>query len=732
MHGRGVASGIQKMKQIPWFARLNRLQACASSREFFGEDNTMNGSLRHVAVALLTAASLVVTPAYAQAQVGQYQSQGQTQVQPGQTGQSNQGGTQPASQPGAQTGSAASEPARDLKASVGPDYSYGRAAFPNIFAPYAPQNIPEPMLTNSTRLDQLIQDGKLMLSLDDAISLALENNLNISVARFTPWIAETQLLKAEAGGIPQSNSTQQVVLGTSPSVSFDPIVSVGYSWQHGNFPVNNPFISGTGTGTNILVVNQNTSAVNFGYTEGFHTGTNLQITLNTARTATNEPDVFFNPAFTPVLSATLSQPLLNGFGILPNTRYIIEQKNTIKAANSLFAQQVIAVVTQTSNDYWELVYDRQNVKVEEAAVGVSQKLWEDNKKQLEIGTMAPLDVLTAESQLATDQQNLIVAQTTKLQQETVLLNDIAKSLLAKDVAGIEIVPTTPIATPDLVENIQLQDAVQEAWSKRPELFQANLNLKNAGIEVKATQNGLLPVLDAFVQYTSQGLNGNQLTTTQVGNTFIADTGAPLVDANGNIITVGGVPAFTGVPLTTTTVGHGGLSDALKNVFQNQFPTYAVGLNLTLPIRNRSAQSDSARGQLDERQQTVQYRQTENTIVINVRNALIALQQDRAQVAAADKARTLAQQTLDAEQKKYQLGSSTSYNVVLRSRDLTAAQGTALRAQANLAEALVNFNQAMGRTLEVNHITVADALRGSAGREPLIPGSLDPQGAVRAK
>jgi outer membrane protein TolC len=259
-----------------------------------------------------------------------------------------------------------------------------------------------------------------------------------------------------------------------------------------------------------------------------------------------------------------------------------------------------------------------------------------------------------------------------------------------------------------------------------------LNLKNAGIEVKATQNGLLPVLDAFVQYTSQGLNGNQLTTTQVGNTFIADTGAPLVDANGNIITVGGVPAFTGVPLTTTTAGHGGLSDALKNVFQNQFPTYAVGLNLTLPIRNRSAQSDSARAQLDERQQTVQYRQTENTIVINVRNALIALQQDRAQVAAAEKARTLAQQTLDAEQKKYQLGSSTSYNVVLRSRDLTAAQGTALRAQANLAEALVNFNQAMGRTLEVNHITVADALRGGGGREPLIPGSLDPQSAVGAK
>jgi outer membrane protein TolC len=726
MHGRSFASKIHKMKQIALFARLSKLQACRSSRTNFGEDNTMNGSLRHAAVALLTAASLIVSPAFAQAQQGQNQSAAQQQQAP------TAPNAQPASQPGAQTGSAASEPARDLKATMGPDYSYGRAAFPNILAPYAPQNIPEPMLTNSTRLDQLIQDGKLMLSLDDAISLALENNLSISVERFVPWISETQLLKAQAGGIPQSASTQQVVLGSSPSVSFDPIFTAGYNWYHSNVPVNNPFISGTGTGTNILVVNQNSSAVNFGYSQGFHTGTDLSVTLNTPRTATNEPDVFFNPAFSPVLTATLSQPLLNGFGILPNTRYIIEAKNQIKVANSLFAQQVITVVTQTSNDYWELVYDRQNVKVEEAAVGVSQKLWEDNKKQLEIGTMAPLDVLTAESQLATDQQNLIVAQTTKLQQETVLLNDIAKNLLAQDVAGIEIVPTTPIATPDIVENIPLQEAVQEAWKKRPELYQADLNLKNSQIEVKATRNALLPSLNAYVQFVSQGLNGTGFNTTGINGTFVADPEAPLVDANGVPILINGNEAFTGAPASTTAVSHGGVSDALSQLFRNQYPTYAAGITLTMPLRNRSAQADSARAQFDERQQRVQYRQTENTIVINVRNAIIALAQDRSQVAAAEKARNLAQQTLDAEQKKYQLGSSTSYQVVLRSRDLTAAQGTALRAQANLAEALVNFNQAMGRTLEVQHITVADAMRGEMTRDPLIPGTPVPGSVIGAK
>jgi outer membrane protein len=677
-----------------------------------------------VAVVLLTAASLVVSPAYAAAQQGQEQSQSQEQ------GQASR--TQPPSQPQAQTGAPATEPARDLRATEGPNYARPKSSFPLLWNPYLPQDIPEPMLTNSPRIDQLIQDGKLMLSLDDAISLALENNLNISVTRFVPWIFETQLLKAKAGGIPQASSSQQVVLGTSPSVSFDPIATADFGWSHANIPVNNPFTSGAGT-TAIPLITQNTAFVNLGYTQGFHTGTDLSVTFDTTRSSTNLTDVVFNPALTPVMTATLSQPLLNGFGLLPNTRYIIEAKNSIKVANSQFAQQVIATVTQTSNDYWELVYDRENVKVQEAAVGVSQKLYEDNKKQLEIGTMAPLDVLTAESQLATDQQNLIVAQTTRLQQETVLLNDITKNLLAKDVAGIEIIPTTPISTPDLVENIPLQAAVQEAWKKRPELYQADLNLKNAGIEVKATANSLLPSLNAYVQYTSQGLNGNRINTTNVANEFVPDTASPLVDSAGNVILVNGTtPAFAGFPATTTTINPGGLGGSLANVFHNDFPTYALGVNLTLPLRNRSAQADSARAQLDERQQRVQYRQTENTIVLNVRNALIALQQDRAQVAAADKARTLAQQTLDAEQKKYQLGSSTSYQVVLRSRDLTAAQGTALRAQANLAEALVNFNQAMGRTLEVNHITVADALKGKLARDPLIPGTPDADTAVGAK
>jgi outer membrane protein len=701
----------------------------------------------NVALVMLTAFSLVVSPAFAQAQEGQnltsqgtppqQEQQGQPsqpapaqsqqtpgQAQPGQTQEPS--GSQLKQQP--QTPAAAE--AREMKMSLGPDYSKGKPFFPNIIAPYTTAKIPQPMLTNSPRLDQLIQNGKLMLSLEDAISLALENNLNISVQKFLPWIAESQILKAKAGGIPQFANTQQIVLGSSPSVSFDPVVSGNVNWQRSTIPVNNPLLSGTGTSATIPSLTTNGYTYNFGYTQGFHTGTNFSTTFDTSRAASNSPQNLFNPFVQPVLTATLTQPLLNGFGILVNTRYILEAKNSLKIADSQLAQQVMATVTQTSNDYWELVYDRENVKVQEAAVGVSTKLFEDNKKQLQIGTMAPLDVLTAESQVATDQQNLIVAQTTRLQQQTVLLNDITKNLMAPDLQGIEIVPTTTIATPEIVENIPLDDAVKEAWQKRPEIYQSDLNLKNAGIEAKATKNALLPALNVYAQYSATGLSGNSITSTSnIPSSITPIPSEPIVDSITGLQIGNEVVGF---PVFPTTLKTNGLGAALSSLFENKFPSYAAGVTFSIPIRNRSAQADNARALLNERVQQTQYRQTQNTIVLNVRNTMIALQQDRAQVAAAEKARNLAQQTLDAEQKKYQLGSSTSYNVVLRSRDLTAAEGTELRAKVNLEEALVNFNQAMGRTLEVNRITMADALRGKIYHEKLIPGTPDRDDSIGAK
>jgi len=655
----------------------------------------MMGRLTHYVMALLTAASLVVAPV--SAQTGQAQDQPQTQ-----------------------TASNAANPSGTLKVPFGPDYSHGPSWFPNIIAPYKPIHVPDTIVTNSPKLDQLVRDGKLLLSLEDAIAIALENNLDISIQRFTPWIAQTDLLRAKAGGVAFGlGSSAPVVLGSGPAVSFDPILTAGVNWSRASIPVNNPFLSGTGTTSVPILTNYNAN-YNFNYSQGFHTGTNVTVAWDNNRSSTTSTAQLFNPAVQSTMTFTVTQPLMRGFGILYNTRFIVEAKNTVKVADALFAQQVMATVAAVSNDYWELVFARENVKVQQAAVGVSTKLYGDNKKQLEIGTMAPLDVLTAESQLATDQQNLIVALTNKLQQETILLIAITKDPLAGNLKGTEIVPTTPIGDPEVVENIALDDAVKEAWQKRPEILQSQLNLKNAQIEVRATKNALLPQLNIFGQYSATGLNGNQIINTPTG-TFLANQNQPIVDGGGAPVNFPPL-VFVGLPQSTTSIRPGGLPDAVNSLVNNNFPTYAAGLNFTLPIRNRSAQADSARALLDERQIQTQYRQTQNTIVLGVRNAQIALQQGRAQVSAAAKARELAQQTLDAEQKKYQLGSSTSYNVVLRSRDLTSAQGTELRAKVNLEEAVVAFNQAMGRTLEASHIVMADALRGKIHRELNIPGT----------
>jgi outer membrane protein TolC len=453
---------------------------------------------------------------------------------------------------------------------------------------------------------------------------------------------------------------------------------------------------------------QHIGNVNFQYNQYFPTGTEFQAGMTNNRTSTNFGSFnLYNPYLQSALTVTITQPLLRGFGILPNTRLIIEAKRTLKVGLSQLEQQVIATTTQVSNDYWELVYARENVKVQEAAVGVSQRLYEENSRRLQIGTLSSLDVLTAQSQLASDKQALVQAQSVQLQDETTLLNDITKDPLDSPLLRAEIMPVTAISTPEAGENIQIEDAVKEAWQKRPELKQAALNLENAGTDVKATKNELLPSLNIFGQYVASGLGGIQTTTlTTPTGEFLA--GLPVVDSAG--VPVPGLFQSSEVTTSSPVVFPGGLGQDLGRVFRGNYSSFEGGINLTLPIRNRAAQADNAQAMLNERQQKVQYRQEQNAIFVSVRNALIAMQEDRASLAAAEEARKLAVQTLQDEQEKYRLGASTSYNVVLRSRDVTSAEGVELRDRINLLEDELKFNQAMGRTLEVNQISLEDALK----------------------
>jgi outer membrane protein TolC len=643
----------------------------------------MDRKLMRVVVVLLAIVSLMPGPDFAQDQTGN------APTAPGQS----------STPPEAQAAPSGPVPPRTVDLKL--DYSSGRKWFPDIVGPYTSMKRIEPSLTNSPRIDQLLQGGKLMLSLQDAISLALENNLAISVERYAPWLDEVNLLRAKSG-----------INGLVP---YDPTLTGNFNIQDSVTPLNNPLFAGViPTGTTAPTSQpppayvQHIGNINVQYNQYFSTGTEFQVGMTNNRTSSNFGRLnLYNPYLQSALSVTITQPLLRGFGTLPNTRLIIEAKRTIKVGLSQLEQQVIATTTQVSNDYWELVFARQNVKVEEAALGVSQRLYEENSKRLEIGTLSSLDVLTAQSQVASDKQALVQAQSVQLQDETTLLNDITMNPLDGPLLRAEIVPTTPISTPDTGENVRIEDAVKEAWQKRPELHQAALNLENAGTDVKATKNELLPSVNIFGEYVATGLGGVQTSsTTTATGAFLP--GLPVVDTLGNPVP----DRFQATAVTTSSavVFPGGAGQDLGRVFRGNYSTFEGGINFTLPIRNRAAQADNAQALLNERQQKTQYRQEQNTIFVSVRNALIAMQEDRASLAAAEEARKLAVQTLEDEQEKYRLGASTSYNVVLRSRDVTAAEGTELRDRINLLEDELKFNQAMGRTLEVNQISLADALK----------------------
>lgn len=649
------------------------------------------------------------------------QSQPQSQNPPAQAAP---GQTSPAQNP---SPAAPVKPMPKLVIPTVSDYGKDIPWFPHAgLRPYMPRETPEPLIVNSPRIDQLIRDGKLYLGLDDAIQLAIENNLDIDVQRYIVWINDLNVLRAKSGAPIRSAQGFTAVLGAIPTPSFDPVVTTNLGWSRSSFPVNNPLTSGIGTSVTTLNTFVSNSAItNFAFTKGFETGTGFSLGFNNTRASSTSAAVLFNPDVASNLTIGFSQQLLNGFGFMPNTRYIIEAKNNSQGARYGLETAVINDMVNVENAYWNLVYAVQNVSVQQAAVTWAEKLVQDNERQLQIGTLAQLDVVSAQSALATNQQNLIVAQTTEQQDETILLNLITRNPMAANLENVQVVPTDTINTLPKIDIIPYRDAVQEAWNHRPDLLEAELSLKNDGIEVKATRNALLPVLTLTGSYETAGLGGNQLLTTAVSP--IANTRSPIVTSNGQPVLVNGQELFTQstVPVSQSEL-PGGLLDAFQRLWDNKFPSYSIGLNMTLPLRNRSAQADSAQAQIQEREAVLQLQALKNNISESVKEAQIAMQQGVARVQAAVKATQLQQETLDDEQKKFELGVSTDFVVIQYESNLLAAQGAELQAKVGLLQAIVAFNQALGRTLQVHNITVTDAQGGHVTtRAPLIPGTPDP-------
>jgi len=606
--------------------------------------------------------------------------------------------------------------------------------FPNFWRPYGTPYIPAPKMSNSERLHSLISDSKLRLSLEDVIALALENNLDISVARYNLSFAQVDLLRSKSGGatrgVPGAFSSSAlfsgaigsgvsaISSGSTTSASgvtasggatnvgvigcCDPVAGAQFGWDRRTSPLNYVLVSGLP-----VVTTQTTNGVAY-YGQGFLTGTSYAVAMYGYRQSTTSLNTLFNPVVPTGLTIGFDQQLLNGFGYRANAKFIRIAQNDVKISNSVFRQQVITTVAQVLNLYWDYLSFKENVGVAEQALAYSQKLLFDNRRQVEIGTLAPIEVVRAESEVAADQQSLIVAQTSLQQQAELIKTALSRNVDAElRSAQIDAVDKLPEPSPDDIP--PLDKALDLALRNRPEVEQADLNLRYADIVVKANRNALLPTLTLFGSYAPTGLSGLSYGYGPCPSGYTA-SGSQCV-ANG----VGTISR----PLIAS---YQGISQSLSQLFHGNYPDYSFGFNLQFPIRNRAAQADIARALLEQRQLREQFLKQKNQVEQDVRSADIGVIQAKAQIEAAVKAVLLAQRTLDAEQKKFKLGESTVFLVIQAQRDLATAEGNEVKARSTYAKALTQFRQASGTILADYHIELNDALQGKVTRSPNIPGN----------
>ena len=610
-----------------------------------------------------------------------------------------------------------------------------RHHFRDPFAPYTPTDYPAPRLGNTGKIEDLVRDGKLYLSLSDAVTLALENNYDIAIARINLDIADTDILRTQSGQVFRGVSTGLVtgtLGGTTTTIqggggpggtntatggagagqnglvlstngggplpyNFDPIITSNFQFERVTTQSANSFQPTT---TN------NDTTGNLAYQEGFSTGTLLNIGFNNANVATSNPSTFSSLSSTlnTSLRATITQHLLQGFGPKLNRRFIIEAENDRRITDSAFRQQLIYTITQVESIYWSLVSAYEDEQAKERALTQSTQLSADNRKQLEIGTLAPLDVVNSDSAVATDKQSLVTSQSNLEYQQLLMKQAIARNLNDPQLANAPVVPTDRVGLDRLPEeDTRVEDLVKQAYVNNPQVEQAVLALRNNEITIRGEKNGLLPVIDAFGFYGTSAL-----------------AGAP--NPNYNPSTAGTTPGGT-TPVSAIPPGYTG---ALSNLFSNVNPDYGAGVNITIPLRNRAAQADQARSQMEYRQTQMRLQQLYTQMRIQVINGQYALTNDRANVQAAQAARDFNAQSLAAEQKKYKLGASTTANVLAQERTLATGEDNLISATARYAQDRSALQQILSNTLDRYGISLVEAASGTINQKPVIPGLTAPR------
>jgi outer membrane protein len=618
------------------------------------------------------------------------------------------------------------------------DYTRLHGILPNPLKLYTPTDVPMPRLGNTPRLDSLVRDGKIYLSLSDAILLALENNFDIAIARINLDIADTDILRAKAGS---------GLRGVSTGLVTDTLGGSGSTVTGGGGPGGTSSGSGGGgTGANGLVLSTNgggpapenldpaltgnleyestttpstsaftgstpikstTATFNFGYTQGFLTGTQLAVTFDNARGTNTNPFTSYSPLVNSNFRATATQHLLQGFGWGINGRFIVEAKNNRRITDSAFRQQLLYTVNQVENIYWGLVSAYEDEQSKERALTQSSQLTSDNRRQLQIGTLAPLDVVNSDAAVATDKQALVASQSNLEYQQLIMKQAIARNLEDPALTNAPVVPTDRVGLDRLPEeDMSAEDLVKQAYVNNPQIEQAVLSMKNNEITIKAEKNGLLPVVDGYAFYGANSVSGTQ-------SPYITNF------ANGQPYPPGTFP----------TIGY---STGFGHLFNNSSPDEGVGVNITIPLRNRVAQADQARSQMEYRQEQMRLQQLYTQIRIQVINGQYALTNDRAQVSAAQAGQEYAAQSLDAEQKKYKLGASTSALVLQQQRNLAGSENTLISATAVYAKDRAALLQLLSNTLDRYGISVADGASGTVTTAPLIPGLTAPKAAEPVK
>jgi outer membrane protein TolC len=444
---------------------------------------------------------------------------------------------------------------------------------------------------------------------------------------------------------------------------------------------------------------QNTTTANFNYTQGFESGTNLGVGFNNSRTTSNNPFSIVSPNLASGFKFQLTQHLLQGFGFSANTRLIQISKNDREITDVAFRLQIITTVDQIENLYWNLVYAYENVRVQQEALAFAQKTLSDTQKQVQIGSLAPIESVRAQNTVAGDQQNLVQAQTNLDLQQLLMKNALSRTLQDPALANAEVIPTSTMALPQQEPVVPTEDLVNDALQHRADLIQSRIDLSNREIGAKALKNALLPTLDAFAYYGGSGLGGSQ------NPSYICNT--PAGPSSGFCNGFAPIP-----PVSYPTT--------LNQLINSTAPDKGAGLTLTIPIRNRQAQALQVRSELEYRQAQMRLQQIENQIRIEVRNAQFSVTQNRASVQAAQAAVDLGQQSLEAEQKKFRLGASTGTSVLNYQSQLAAAQSQLVSAEAAYEKAQIELDRSTGLLLEHAGIVMGDAIKGEVTHMPKIP------------